>query len=98
MTVRVRVCCDPGGSAAGSGKSKGLNAYDPEYIDELLGFWKLHNDLVKQEFGDSLDMQQSLRVSLPASTRLCCCSAHVTFACAFPLTESPREGDEHSSW
>lgn len=48
--------------AAGSGKSKGLNAYDPDYIDELLAFWMLNNSLVKHVFADNLEMQLSYRV------------------------------------
>jgi hypothetical protein len=48
--------------AAGSGKSKGLNAYDPDYVDELLAFWMLNNSLVKQVFADNLEMQLSYRV------------------------------------
>lgn len=45
-----------------AGKAKGLNPYDPEYIDDLLTLWRRYSDLIRTEFDDSLDMQTSFRV------------------------------------
>jgi hypothetical protein len=48
--------------AVAAGKAKGVNPYDPEYIDDLLAFWRRYSELIRTEFDDSLDMQTSFRV------------------------------------